>query len=198
MMRSVLFLATLLLAGNLEATSFVLDPAHSSVGFKVKHMMISTVPGHFKTFSGGFDFDPDKGQLKDVSVTIDAASVDTGVEMRDKHLRSTDFFNANEFPTEIFVAKGPVTVVANQAVKLSGTLTLRGVSKRVVLDVIYGGSMTEPKGGRRVAFEATTTINRMDYGVSYNKTLDQGGVMVSEEVKLDITGEASLVENAQK
>ncbi len=197
-MRITLFLAALLLAGNLAATSFVLDPAHSSVGFKVKHMMISTVPGKFSKFSGGFSFDTAKAQLKAVSVTIDTASVDTGVEMRDKHLRSKDFFAADQFPVATFVAAGPVKVKVEQAVKVPGTLTLRGVSKPVVLDVTYGGSAVDPTGKPRVAFEATATINRMDYGVSFNKTLDQGGVMVSEEVKLDITSEASPVEDAQK
>jgi len=197
-MRSTLFLASLILAGRLAASPYVLDPAHSAVGFRVKHMMISTVPGHFNKFNGGFDFDPKKGQLKAVSITIDVTTIDTGVDMRDKHLKSGDFFAADQYPTASFVAKGPVKVKVDEAVKVPGTLTLRGVSKPVTLDVTYGGSAVDPMGKERVAFEATASINRTDYGVSFNKTLDHGGVMVGEEVKLDITGEATPVEASAK
>jgi len=197
-MRSTLFLASLMLAGRLAAGPYVLDPAHSAIGFKVKHMMISTVPGHFNKFNGGFDFDPKKGQLKAVSITIDVTTIDTGVDMRDKHLRSGDFFATDQYPTATFVAKGPVKVKVDEAVKVPGTLTLRGVSKPVVLDVTYGGSAVDPMGKERVAFEATAAINRTDYGVSFNKTLDHGGVMVGEEVKLDITGEATPAEADKK
>jgi polyisoprenoid-binding protein YceI len=197
MNKILLSVAATLFSASLSAAPYALDGYHSEVGFKVKHLMISTVPGKFKSFSGGFDFNAAKGQIKDVSVTVDVTSIDTGVEMRDKHLRSGDFFDAEKNPSATFLAEGPVKVLADKAVKVPGTLTLRGVTKPVVLEVTYGGSVVDPMGKSRVAFEAETKINRSDFGVSWNKQMDKGGVMISEEVRIVITGEATLVEAAK-
>jgi polyisoprenoid-binding protein YceI len=191
MRKLMLTLIAAALAAGLNAETFTLDLMHGEVGFKVKHLMISTVTGKFKNYSGSFDFDPKKAVLKAVDITIDVASVDTNVEARDKHLRSGDFFLTEKYPTATFKAKGPVKVKAGEAVDVPGELTLRGVTKPVVLKVTYGGFAVSPYGVDTVAFEAETAINRTDYGVSFNKTLETGGVMISEEVKIVINGEAN-------
>lgn len=175
---SVFFVTGALIAGNYQ-----LDPAHTMVLFKVKHLGISTVTGQFKEFSGSFDLDPnDLGSLK-VSADIKTASIDTEQPDRDNHLRSPDFLDVEKYPEINFVSTKAERTGENK-LKLHGDLTIRGVTKPVVLEGEYGGSVKDLRGNQRAAFTATTTINRKDFGVSWNRVLDTGGVVVSEEVTI--------------
>lgn len=166
--------------------SWTLDPAHSSVTFVAKHMMVTTVRGTMAIRDFGIDFDPDHPERSHVRVSLDAASIDSGQQMRDDHLRSADFLNADQFPTIDFVSTGVVRTGETQG-KLHGELTIRGVTRPVVLDAEFGGIMPDFRGeGRRAAFSASTKINREEFGLTWNVALESGGVLVSKEIRIEI------------
>lgn len=173
------------------AANYKLDESHTQVGFKIKHLVISTVSGQFNKFSGKFDFDPKKGEIKDLNVEIEAASIDTNEPDRDKHLKSPDFLDVEKFSKLTFVSKKTITK-ENKPTKIDGELTIHGVKKLVTLEVVYNGSTIDPWGNERIAFEASTQVNRKDYGLKWNKSLDKGGVMIADDVKIIIEGEALL------
>jgi polyisoprenoid-binding protein YceI len=185
---AALTLVALSAARPAAAAKFVADPAHSEVLFKVKHMGISTVTGRFQEFSASFDLDPATGKLGGAEATIKVASISTNVAKRDDHLKSGDFFALDQFPAITFVSK-EVTPGQDGHFNMKGDLTIRGVTKPVVLDVTPGG-MAEAWGGHIAAFSATTTINRQDFGVSWSKALDNGGLVVANEVRIEISVEA--------
>jgi polyisoprenoid-binding protein YceI len=164
------------------------DTAHSTVGFWVKHMMFAKVRGEFTSWTGSLSFDPaDLGTLK-VEAKIDAASINTGNEARDNHLRSGDFFDVEQHPSLTF---GSSKVEGSgDRLKVYGDLTLHGVSKPVVLDVERTGSGKDPWGNERVGFHAKTTINRKDFGLGWNQALEAGGVLVGEEIHIEIEVQA--------
>jgi len=192
-MRTSLLLAALLITGRLLATPFALDNNHTEVGFKVKHLMISTVPGKFKQFAGGFDFDPKKGQLKAVSVTIDVASIDTGVPDRDVHLKSADFFDVENHKQILFAGKS-FDKVDNENYTLYGDLTIKGITNPVKLDVEFGGVMKDPWGNEKAGYVLNGKINRKDWGLTWNAALETGGLLVGDEVKINC--EVELVKQA--
>jgi polyisoprenoid-binding protein YceI len=165
-----------------RAAEYTIDPVHSSINFKVKHLSISYVMGKFSKFSGTVKFDEKNVAASKVKVTIDPSSVDTGEPLRDKDLRSDNFFEVADYPTATFVST-KVTDMKDNQFQIMGNLTLHGVTKPVVLDATYGGAKDDAQG-HHVAFEASTEINRQDYDVSFNVTLDQGGVLVDDHVKL--------------
>ena len=168
------------------AATYEIDPAHTSVQFSVRHMMISNVRGEFTKLSGKVVGDPAKPAATTVEATIDAASIDTRNEKRDEHLKSPDFLDVAKFPTITFKST-KVEKAGENAWKLTGDLTLHGVTKPVVLDVTnLTPPMKDPWGNTRVGAQATTTINRQDFGVSFNKTLDGGGVLVGDEIAITI------------
>lgn len=177
------------------AADWNLDKSHSSVNFRVKHMMVSTVHGEFKDFDGTASFDPaDLSTLK-TNFTVQVASVNTDDEKRDGHLKSADFFDAEKFPTLAFVSKSAKQTAPGKAT-LTGDLTIRGVTKEVTFDVEgFNEEIATPWGMKAVGGSATATINRHDYGVSWNKTLDAGGVVVADNVKIQL--ELELVRPAQ-
>lgn len=180
-------------SGSVLAAPYDLDKAHTQVGFSVKHLMVSTAKGEFRDFTGSFDFDEAKGTIKDIDVTIQIASVDTREPKRDEHLKSGDFFDAAKFPTMNFKSEGG-SVKEGKATKIKGNLTIKGVTKPVTLDLTYNGRQTDPWGVTHSGFNLSGKINRKDFGVSWNaplaKTgLDKGGVVVGEEVSIDIAGE---------
>jgi polyisoprenoid-binding protein YceI len=182
----------------LAATAFKIDATHSSVGFKIKHLAgISTVIGRFNVFSGSFEFDATKGTLEKVETTIDVSSIDTNEKDRDKHLKGKDFFEIEKFPTMTFKSK-TVKLSNNKPVEVQGDLMLHGVTKPVTLAVVYTGAAMDPWGNNRVAFEAKTSLNRKDFGMNWNKVLDKGGVMVSDEIEVEIHGEAVAQKPAEK
>ncbi len=170
--------ALALLPAALPAADFTVDPVHSSVGFAVKHMVVSTVRGQFTDFEGTFTLD-DKGEkLLALSGQVKVPSVNTANEKRDDHLRSPDFFDAKTFPAIAFKLKSV------EGTKATGTLTIRDVSKDIVLDVAVGGVVKGPDGKLRGGFSLNGTINRMDFNVKFSKALETGGLMVGEEVRI--------------
>ncbi len=181
--RVVLALGAVLIPAFSWAAQFSIDPAHSAVIFKVKHLSISTVTGRFEKFSGTFDFDGQGIKSSKVEAVITAASINTDVSKRDEHLRSADFFDVEKYPELKFVSKGVKDVKKNKF-KILGDLTMHGVTKPVVLDAEFGGEVKDPWGNTRVGFNAATKINRKEYGLTYGKALETGGLVVGEEVTI--------------
>jgi len=175
------------LAAGLWAQTFKIDPVHSSVGFSIRHL-VSNVKGRFTDFSGTIVYDPDKIENSSVNVTIKTTSIDTDNENRDNHLRSPDFFNAEKNPEITF--KSTKVVKEQDKFLLQGTLNLHGVEKSLSFPFHVLGTMKDPKGNTRAGFEAELSLNRKDFGITWNRTLDQGGLMLGEEVKIMLDVEA--------
>ncbi len=188
-MRNLLPIALFVFASQLQAATYEIDKSHSEVGFAVKHLVISTVHGSFKDFSGKLNYDPKNLAQTKFEAKIDASSVYTNDTKRDEHLRGEDFFFAKKFPEFIFKST-EVMGTDPKNFKVKGDLTMRGVTKVVVLDVGFNGEIKDAWGNTKSAFTATTQINRKDFGIVWNKALDAGGVTVSDEVaiKLEIQG----------
>lgn len=167
-----------------------IDAAHSQITFAVKHMMISTVRGNFKVFGGKLHIDPDNAQNSYVDATADAASVDTRDANRDAHLRSPDFFDAEQFPVIAFKSK-KIEGVGGSDYMVTGDLTMHGVTKEVTFKAVYGGQLKDPWGATRAGLNVSGSINRKDWGLNWNSVLEAGGVMVSEEVKIEMELEAT-------
>jgi polyisoprenoid-binding protein YceI len=166
-----------------------IDVVHSTVGFTVRHLMVSKVHGLFTKWSGSFAFDESNLAASHVEVTIEVASVDTREPQRDAHLRTGDFFEAEKFPRMTF--KSTSVAGSKSAFKVTGDLTLRGVTKPVVLEVEYSGRVKHPQMGERVGFSAHTSIIRKDFGVNFNQVLDTGGLALSEKVDINLEVEAT-------
>lgn len=189
---AVLALSTIVSAlPAFAAETYEIDPVHSAVSFKVKHLF-TMVPGRFNTVSGTIVYDAQAVENSKVDVSIDAASINTENEMRDKHLRSADFFEVDKYPTATFKSTR-VAKVGDGKLEVTGDLTIRGVTKSVVLATEIIGFGPGPDGKQRGGFHATTQINRMDYNVSWNKTLDGGSLLLGADVPIDIT-----IEGVQK
>jgi polyisoprenoid-binding protein YceI len=178
----VLLMGVALCASPAEATTYAIDQDHTTVGFKVRHLF-SNVDGTFNQFEGQFEFVPGAPERWSVEATIQAASIDTRVEQRDAHLRTADFFDVEKFPTITFKSTQVTDATATSA-KLHGLLTIRGVEKPVVLDVAIHGEGQDPWGNLRSGFTATTTINRKEFGLTWNKALETGQVLVGEDVQI--------------
>ncbi len=175
-----------LAAANLsQAATYQIDPAHSTAQFTVRHMMVSNVTGAFQKLSGAVEWDPDNLAQSRVEAVIDATSVDTHNEGRDKHLRSADFFDAANYPTISFRSRRIEPAGAGKF-RVVGDLTIRGVTKEVVLDVEGPTPEVQAQGNFRMGASATTLINRQDFGVKWNGKLDSGGVVVSDEVRISL------------
>jgi len=182
-------LALAALTAPAAAELYKIDEAHSAVSFKVAHMAISKVSGRFDKFSGTIDYTPGKTKTWKTEAVIDVASINTGVEARDKHLRSPDFFDVEKFPAMTFKSV-KVTGYKNMKGKLHGELTLHGVTKPVVLEVEGSGPVKDPWGNERMAAVGKTTINRKDFGLGWNQVLETGGLLVGEKVEITIEIEA--------
>ncbi|MGR3811631.1 YceI family protein [Jiulongibacter sp. NS-SX5] len=165
-------------------SNWKVDALHSDVQFKVKHLMISTVTGDFKDFDASLDVEGDDLEKANVEFTAQINSISTGNEDRDNHLKSNDFFNAEEFPQLAFKSKELKKSGSDNEYKLSGDLTIRDITKPVVLDVEYGGQMTDFYGNEKMGFDLTGKINRKEFGLTWNGVTEAGGVVVSDEVKL--------------
>lgn len=173
--------------------SWQIDSAHSEIQFTVRHMMISKVRGRFETFSGSVAYDEATPSNTTVNITIDTNSINTREGQRDGHLRSPDFFNAELYPVMTFNSTGVEQTAENKG-KLIGDLTIRNVTKEVVLDVTFEGKAQSPWGTTSVGFSATGKINRKDFGLTWNQALETGGVLVGDEVTINI--ELELVQQA--
>jgi polyisoprenoid-binding protein YceI len=186
-MKSLSLLAVMIVSlGGAFAADWELDKAHSSVNFAVKHMMVSTVRGGFKDFDGTASFDPANLATLSANFTAQIASISTDNEKRDGHLKSADFFDAEKYPTVTFVSKKAVQTAPGKA-QLTGDLTLRGVTKEITFNVEgFNQEWATPWGGKSIGGVATATINRQDFGVSWNKDLDKGGVVVGNDVEIEV------------
>jgi polyisoprenoid-binding protein YceI len=163
---------------------YVLDVAHSRLGFVARHAMVTKVRGAFNDFEGAAHLDGSDPSKSYATVTIDVASVDTRQPQRDDHLRTNDFFDAPTFPKITFVSTA-VEKLDEETYRMTGDLTIKDVTKSVSIDFAYSGSATDPYGNQRVGFEGSTVINRKDFGVNFNAVLETGGVMVSEKITLE-------------
>jgi polyisoprenoid-binding protein YceI len=187
MNRTTLAALVLVLAATgsaLATDSFTIDKAHSDVSFKVRHLM-STVTGRFDEFDGVIEVDFQNLTASSVNFTIAAASIDTANADRDKHLRSADFFDVEKHP-EITFASSKITKMDDSTFAVTGTFTMHGVSKSITLPVKYLGEIKDPWGNTKAGFELTTTLNRKDYGISWNKALDAGGFILGDDVAVTI------------
>lgn len=181
--------ALTLLAGSAQAAEWTIDQAHTNVGFKVRHLMVTNVQGAFNKVEGKLAIDEKDITKSTLNVTVDLASVNTANQKRDDHLRSGDFFDVEKYPTMTFVSK-KVKKAGKGQLKVTGDLTLHGVTKEVTLDVEGPSDEVKgPWGSWHTGFSATGKINRTDFGLTWNKALESGGVVVGEEVFITIDAE---------
>ncbi len=170
------------------ASTYQIDPAHSSIGFSVKHLMVSTTPGNFTDFSGTINFDKETAAESSIEVAIKSASINTNLPKRDDHLRSADFFDAEKYPEITFKSIKITGESGNYTI--TAELTMHGVSKEISVPVSIAGPVTSPFGDEVIGISGEFALNRQDYGVKWNKTMDAGGVVVSDEVKVTVNIEA--------
>ena len=163
---------------------YVIDPAHSRIGFSARHAMVTKVRGHFAAFEGTATLDGVDPTNSVAALTIEVLSIDTAQAQRDEHLRTNDFFDAAAFPTITFTSTG-VTVVDAENFLLVGDLTIKGVTKAVSIAFEHTGTAKDPYGNLRAGFEGKALVNRKDFGISFNAALETGGVLVGEKVTLD-------------
>ena len=175
-----LALASTLLVSTLFAGNYNVDKSHTNVGFKVKHMMISNVSGKFNDFKGTFEYDEKTKTLKNLNGEIDVKSINTENKKRDDHLRSADFFDAKKFP------KITVTLNKIEDDTAYGKITIKNITKDIKLDFDNGGTIKDPWGNYRAGFALSGKIKRKDFGITWNKVIEAGGVAVGDTVKLDI------------
>ena len=173
--------------------SWAIDNAHSQIQFAVRHMMISNVHGGFEKFSGTIDFDEKDPVRSLLNVQIEGASLNTKEPKRDEHLRSVDFFNVAQYPHMTYKSKSMQQADATHG-RIIGDLTIRDVTREVILDVEYAGQAKSPWGTVSAGFNAQTKINRKDFDLNWNKALETGGVLVGDEIKIDI--ELEVVQQA--
>ncbi|MFN8248543.1 MAG: YceI family protein [Ferruginibacter sp.] len=173
---------------------WVIDPTHSEIEFKVKHLMVTNVKGKFKEFEASIYTTNDDFMSAEIDCFINAASIDTGNTDRDNHLRGADFFDVENHPQLSFQADTVENVDKDGSYELWGNLTMKGISKKIKLDVEFGGIVKDPWGNEKAAFSINGKINRKDWGLNWNAALETGGVLVSEEVK--INAEIQLVRGA--
>lgn len=162
---------------------WVIDPAHSRIGFSVRHAMVTTVRGAFTEYESRLYFDGHDPARSRAEIVLSTASVDTGVEQRDAHLVHRDFLDAQAYPRMRFTSTA-VELAAPEVYRMTGDLTIKNRTRPVVLELTYIGQVTDPFGYERVGFDGTTTINRSEWGLTYNARLAEGGAMVSEKVRL--------------
>ncbi|GFO55001.1 polyisoprenoid-binding protein [Geomonas sp. Red276] len=186
---SIAALIALSIPGLALASTWTLDPDHSNVGFKVRHLMVSNVKGNFERFTGTIDINDKDVTKSTVQVSIDTNSINTNVQKRDAHLRSADFFDVAKYPTMTFVSK-KVAKAGKNKLKVTGYLTLHGITKEVVLDVEGPSAESkDPWGNIRKGATATAKINRKDFGLVWNAALETGGVAVGDEVTITLEAE---------
>lgn len=170
----------------MATTKWTLDPTHSEVQFKVKHMMISTVTGHFTKFDGSVETEDEDFTKAKVSFTVDADSITTNNEQRDGHLKSPEFFDAPKFPQVKFVVTKVESVDNDGSYETYGDLTIRDVTKSVKLDTEFGGVIKDPWGNTRAGFTVSGKINRKEFGLVWHAVTETGGIVLSDEVRIHV------------
>lgn len=175
-----------------EKTVYELDPAHTTVEFVVRHLMITKVRGRFTKFDGRIELSPGSDLPSAIAVTIDAASIDTREEQRDAHLRSADFFEVAKYPQLVFESHR--VEGTPEDFEVHGKLTIHGVTREVALTGSFEGRAADPWGGSRIGYAAHGTINRKDFGLAWNAALETGGVVVGDEVRIELNVEAMLAQ----
>jgi polyisoprenoid-binding protein YceI len=168
---------------EIEQGTYVMDSAHSEIGFRVKHLGLSTVKGSFKEATATLEIGEDGIESLKTTATIDVKSIDTKNDDRDNHLRSDDFFAAEKYGEITFESTG-VKTTGEDTFELRGDLTIRGTTRPIVLDATFLGEATDPWGNNKIAFEASGAINRKKYGLNWNQVLEAGGLLVGEQVKI--------------
>ena len=176
--------------------SWQIDPTHSQVTFSVRHMMVSTVKGQFKVLSGVLEIDEQHPEHSWVEAHADAASIDTRDAQRDAYLRSADFFDVKAYPTITFKST-QVKPLGDRAYRVTGNLTMHGITKEVVFDVDYSGQFKNLPGLQRAGLSARATINRTDFGLNWNRALEASGVLVGEKVNIRLTSKWSRKSSTQ-
>ena len=183
---NTLALTTLLSLSSLYAGDYKVDSSHSDVGFKVKHMMISSVKGSFENFSGTFSFDEKKKHFSSIEGVVEVGSITTKDEKRDKHLKSADFFNAEKYP------EMKIKLIKQSGNEASVELTIKDVTKNITMTIEeINGPVKDPWGNVRSAFELNGEINRKDFNINFHKLLETGGLLVSDTIKLNIVIEGT-------
>jgi polyisoprenoid-binding protein YceI len=173
--------------------TYAIDPSHSRIGFVARHAMVTKIRGSFNEFEGSGHFDAENPTKSHLQLTIQAASIDTRNADRDAHLRSNDFFDMETYPTITF-ASTAVAQTGDDKYRVTGDLTIKGVSRPVTVELEYTGTAVDPYGNQRIGFEGKTTVNRKEWGVNWNAALEAGGVLVSEKVTLEF--EVSAIRSA--
>jgi len=191
-MKNLIMAALLLVAANSysQTQTWKPDLAHSRVGFSVTHLVVSEVEGKFNDYTATLTTDA-SGKPQKIEADIKVASISTDNEARDKHLRSDDFFAAEKYPELTFVSK-TIKSVGNNKYEVTGDLTMRGVTKTVTLDTKFNGEIKDPWGNTKSGWVATTSVNRFDYGLQWNKAVEAGGLVVGKEVTITLKMEFGL------
>lgn len=178
----------------MTTTKWTLDPTHSELGFKIKHLMITNVSGQFTKFEASAESPNEDFSRATINATIDVASINTNNPQRDEHLRTADFFQADQYPHIIFKSTA-VEKIDNDNLRIHGNLTIKETTKPITIDAEYSGISTDPWGNVKAGFSLNGKLNRKDFGINYNATLETGGVLLGEDLK--ITGEIQLVKQLE-
>jgi len=171
------------MSATATATKWAIDPMHSEIHFKVKHLVISTVTGTFKTFGGDATFDGENFENPSINFSIDVNSIDTNQPGRDEHLKNEDFFDTAKYPAITFQSTG-FSKVKGDLYKLKGNLTMHGVTKEVEVDAEHGGTAKDHYGNLKMGFEVNGVINRKEFGLTYNALTEAGGLALGEDIKM--------------
>lgn len=188
MTKFISVLSVLLLVAFAQAGTWKFDKAHTNVKFTVAHMVVTDVVGYFEEFDGTINTPGDDFMGTDVSFTVQTNSINTNNEKRDNHLRSADFFEVEKYPTLEFKTKS-FKKINDSKYEITGDLTMHGITKEITLDAKYRGTIKDPRGNTRAGFKATTTIDRYDWDLKYNSTLEAGGLLIGREVEIEINTE---------
>jgi polyisoprenoid-binding protein YceI len=180
----------------MATTTWNIDPTHTGIHFSVRHMVVAKVRGSFKAFSGTVQLDPQSPAGASVSARIEAASIDTGVEQRDGHLKSPDFFDVAKFPALTFQST-KVEPAGGSNLRVTGNLTIRDITRPIVLEVEQLGVAKDPWGQQRAAFEAKTSIDRREFGLTWNQALEAGGVLVGDKIEISLEVQAVQAQATQ-
>jgi len=178
-------------------TMWKIDPAHSEINFKVKHLVVSTVTGHFNQFDASVETDTEDFSDAKITFEADVNSISTKNEQRDTHLKSADFFDAQNHPKITFISKS-IKKISDHELQVKGDITIRGIKKEISLDVIFNGVVAGFGGSQVAGFEVRGKLNRFDYGLQWNALTEAGGVVVSNEVRIEILAEFNKVQEAVK